>query len=117
MTCAGVQIRKADGTALTSENGTFHFVMVQNTENQQLTCGLEGLEQHRYTVNWTLPKKPNGEVPPGISQSSNSLHFNSALPEVQGTYNCAIAGINVSIIVEVTSGNDRSLIIGLRASV
>lgn len=99
--CTGVQITKQGGMSLNISNGTFHFNVVKGAANRVLTCGLDGAGEQEYNVSWTLPRKPNGEVPPGVTPNRNTLTFSRAVPEQTGEYICTTAGKNTSVIVNV----------------
>lgn len=103
MLYAGVQIKKEDGMPLNVKNDTFYFSMVKGTANSTLTCSLDGIGESEYNVNWMLPKKPNGEVPPGVTSNENTLTFLRAVPEQSGMYICTTAGKNTTVIVDVVS--------------
>lgn len=93
--------------SLSVNNRTFYFDMVKGAANIVLTCGLDGVGDQEYNVSWTLPRKPNGEVPPGVTSDRNTLTFSRAVPEQTGEYICTTAGKNTSVVVDVitTTGN------------
>ena len=86
---------QSDGTAVST------LQVIENTASHVLTCDLEGLEQHGYTVEWTLPLKPNGEEPPGVTVNGKTLQFSQFLKEQNGRYTCTIAGISTSMTLNV----------------
>ena len=83
-----------------SANGT--FFMTRNSYHV-LECVLEGVEEHSYPVEWTVPTKPNGEPRPGVEVCGATLKFTRSLDEQEGTYTCNITGITATVSIVVTS--------------
>ena len=89
---------------LNARNDTFYFSIVEGTANSTLRCGLDGIGELKYSVNWMLPNcKLSGELPPGVTSNGNTLTFFRAVPEQSGQYICTTAGKNTTVVVEVVS--------------
>ena len=76
--------------------------MIRNSRNV-LECGLDGVDEHSYPVQWTVPKKPNGEQRPGVVVNGANLEFSRSFQEQEGTYTCNITGITATVSIVVMS--------------
>ena len=83
-----------------SSNGT--FLMMRNV-SQVLECGLDGVDEHNYLVQWTLPLMSDAEQPPGVTVNGATLEFSSPTQDQEGLYTCSIAGIKATVYIMVTS--------------
>ena len=84
------------------ESGVYHYQMEEGSQVKVLTCGLEGVDQQQYPAQWILPKKSNGEGPPAVIASGNTLVFITAFQEQNDTYTCNICNVNTLVTVRVT---------------
>ena len=92
---------------MTLKNETVFFDLEEGSEDSALTCGLEGLDKSEHRARWILPTKPNGEVPPEVMRNGNILTFRTAYAVHNGEYICSIAGLNASVIVNVTATTSK----------
>jgi hypothetical protein len=104
--CTRVEIRSPSHPhALTLDNGTFYYDMEEGANQMVLTCGLEGVDQYNpndYPTQWMLPKKSNGEIPPGVEIIDDfRLYFRQAYPAQAGEYVCNISNVTASVVVRV----------------
>lgn len=76
--------------------------MIRNSHHV-LECALDGVDEHNYPVEWTVPTKPNGEPRPGVMVNGATLEFSRSFQEQEGTYTCNITGITATVTIEVTS--------------
>ena len=99
--CAGVEISSSSGS-VTEDRGTYYYELEKGSQDRDLTCGLEGVDQVLYQAEWTLPTKPNGEGPPEVEDEGNRIVFRTAYPAQNGEYICHICNANISVFVNVT---------------
>lgn len=97
---AGVTIVAGLNQTDVSSNGTFW--LMKNT-SEVLECGLDGVDEHNYPVQWTLPPVSKAEQPSGVTVNGTTLEFNAPTQEQEGLYTCSIAGFKATVYIMVTS--------------
>ena len=93
-------MRTVDNLVVPKRNGMYHYDLRRGSVESELLCELEGLEEEDYNTSWTLPRKPNGEIPPAVTKHGKSLIFHTAYPEQSGVYECHIAGLTGTLAVQ-----------------